>query len=199
MSTKVTYVKTSSFSKKMLQLMLAVALVVVTLSLWSDINDKGENLLAENALVLADNVLQQTSHTAKHYIEAGDTEGLAILVSSALISDHILEVVVYDKFGQILSQSKNALATKDRFLNIDKDLEKFEPIPYVQEVLNADNALIGFIRVTILTRNLQKQGMNYLYVLSKQVMLITLLAGLIGYLFTVGLRPFSANAYMVKE
>lgn len=199
MATKVTYIKTSSIRRKMFQLLGAVALLMVTLSLWLDINQKGEDLLVENAMVLADNVMQQTAHTARHHIQTGDSDSLDVLVASALTSEHILEMVIYDKAGQVLSQSENALPTVQRFRNLDKTMQGFEPVPFVREVLGDNGSLIGFVRLTILTRNLQQEGMNFVYVLSKQIMLITLLAGLIGYLFTVGLRPFSANAYMVKE
>lgn len=210
MATKVTYIKTSSISRKILQLLMGVALVITTLTIWLDIKSKGEDLLAENAIVLADNILKQTSHSAATYIQNEDFASLNTLTDSALTSDYIYEMLIYDKYGKVISQSENALSTKDRFWSDNRsqatnnqdaldDINSFMPIPYVGEIKADDNTLLGFVRVTVLTKNLQQSGMEYTHTLTKQVILIALLAGFIGYLFTNGLKPFSANAYVVKD
>ncbi|WP_210559776.1 AhpA/YtjB family protein [Psychrosphaera aestuarii] len=199
MATKVTYIKTSSVSKKLLQLLIAIALVIFTLSLWADIKTKGNDLLAENAIVLADNLLQQTGHSAAYYILKGDTDALAVLTESALVSENIYEMLIYNKYGELLSKSENAIPAKERFINISTELQKFLPTPYVIDVKSKTGDLLGFIRVTVLTKNLQRSGISYIYTMTKQVLLIMLLSGFIGYLLTNGLKPFSANAYMVKD
>ncbi len=198
MSRKVTYIKTSSINRKIFQLLMAVALIIVTLNLWVDINQKGEQLLAENAIVLAENILKQTSNSAAFYIVNDDVSSLDLLTQSALKSDHIHEMIIYNKDGKILSQSETALPAKIRFIEQADVLKGYLPVPYVHEITENDE-LVGFVRVTVLTKNLQKKGMNYIYTLTKQVLLITLLAGIIGYLFTNGLKPFSANAYIVRD
>ena len=210
MATKVTYIKTSSFSKKILQLLAAVALVVVTLTLWSDIKQKGEAVLIENAIVLAKNILKQTSHSASFYIANKDQASLDHLTESALKSDYIYEMLIYDKTGAVLSKSQNALPAISRFMGLmpsaietespdNESLDASFPTPYVTEITAEDGTLLGFVRVTVLTKNLQKSGLSYIHSLTKQVILIALLAGFIGYLFTNGLKPFSANAYVVKD
>lgn len=227
MATKVTYIKTSSFSKKILQLLAAVALVVVTLTLWADIKQKGEAVLVENAIVLAKNILKQTSHSASFYMENKDQASLDHLTESALKSDYIYEMLIYDKTGTVLSKSENALPAVQRFMNVSsaskhgqqekqqerqqekqknepnkksaETINEFLPTPYVSEVIGEKGQLLGFVRVTVLTKNLQKSGLTYINSLTKQVILIALLAGFIGYLFTNGLKPFSANAYVVKD
>ncbi|GAA0297087.1 AhpA/YtjB family protein [Psychrosphaera haliotis] len=199
MATKVTYIKTSSVNKKLLQLLAGVVLVIFTLSLWVDIKTKGNQLLEESAIVLADNLLQQSSHSAAYYISENDIESLEILTASALVSENIYEMLIYNKYGELLSKSSNAVPAKERFVNIDKELNGFLPTPYVTDIYSEDGRLLGFIRVTVLIRNLQTSGINYVYTMTKQVILIMLLSGLIGYLFTNGLKPFSANAYMVKD
>lgn len=205
MGTKVTYIKTSSISRKILQLLMGVALVITTLTIWTDIKYKGEDLLAENAIVLADNILKQTSHSAAAYIQDNNLAALGTLTESALTSDYIYEMLIYDKYGKVISQSDNAVSTKARFWTSDSpaesedDITKFMPIPYVSEIKNSQNDLLGFVRVTVLTKNLQHSGMEYIHTLTKQVILIALLAGFIGYLFTNGLKPFSANAYVVRD
>lgn len=200
MATKVTYIKTSSFSKKILQLLAAVALVVVTLTLWADIKQKGEAVLVENAIVLAKNILKQTSHSASFYMENKDQASLDHLTESALKSDYIYEMLIYDKTGTVLSKSENALPAVQRFMKVSPEtINEFLPTPYVSEVIDEKGQLLGFVRVTVLTKNLQKSGLTYINSLTKQVILIALLAGFIGYLFTNGLKPFSANAYVVKD
>ena len=200
MSKTVTYIKTSSISRKFAQLIAAVILLIVTLNIWVNIDSEGDILLEENALVLADNILLQTAHSASRYIEKDDIEALEQLTDSALRSDYIHEMLIYDERGVVLSQSTNALSTKERFLTqIEPELVKASPSPFVAEIRNNNNELQGFVRITLLRQQLQKDGVTYIDAISKKVLLLSLFAGLIGYLLTIGLRPFSANAFVLKE
>jgi len=200
MSKKVTYIKTSSISRKFSQLIAAIVLLIVTLNIWLNINQEGDTLLQENVLVLADNILLQTSHSASRYIENDDIDALEQLTDSALKSDYIHEMVIYDDRGVELSKSRNALSMKQRFLSGDEtSVLSQSPIPYVTEIRTAENKLLGFVRLTLLRTQLQRDGVKYIHAISQKVMLLCLLAGLIGYLFTIGLRPFSANAFVLKD
>lgn len=203
MSRQITYVKTSSLNRKFFQLLGALLLFVVSLNIWLNINSKGELLLNENVLVLADNILLQTSHSAAFYIENDDLDSLQQLTESALESDYIHEMLIYDERGVVLSQSSNAVSTKERFLQPDsqqnKNLAPVLPIPFVKEIRNNDGQLLGFVRITVLRKYLQQQGVNFVQTINKQILLLALLAGFIGYLLTIGMRPFSANSILVKK
>ena len=199
MSKKVTYIKTSSISRKFFQLIAAVVLLIVTLNIWLNIHQEGDTLLEENALVLADNILLQTSHSASHYIENDQLDALEQLTDSALKSDYIYEMIIYDERGVELSKSLNALTMKQRFFGDDTRLATQSPVPYVTEIRGSNNTLLGFVRLTLLREQLQSDGVNYIHAISQKVMLLCLFAGLIGYLLTIGLRPFSANAFVIKD
>lgn len=199
MSKKITYIKTSSVNKKFLQLFVAIVLLIVSLNIWLGISVSGKQIISENTNVLADNILQQTSHSAAAYIQSDNIEGLDILAASALKSPYIHEMVIYDSRGIVLSQSDNAVTTKDRFLGDDTTLQTNNPIPFVQEVRNEEGALLGFTRITVLGNQLQQQGKLFVHTILKDILLLALFAGVIGYLFTIGLRPFSANAFILKE
>lgn len=199
MSKKITYIKTSSVNKKFLQLFVAVVLLIVSLNIWLGISVSGKQLITENTDVLADNILQQTSHTAAAYIQTDNIGGLDILAASALKSPYIHEMIIYDARGIVLSKSENAITTKDRFLTEDEQLAKANPIPFVQEVRSEDGVLLGFTRITVLGNELQQQGTLFVHTILKEILLLALFAGVIGYLFTIGLRPFSANAFILKE
>jgi uncharacterized membrane protein affecting hemolysin expression len=200
MSKKVTYIKTSSINRKFSQLIAAVVLLIVTLNIWASISSNGRTLVSENAQVLADNILLQTAHSAAHYIEANDTRALNTLADSALKSQYIHEIIIYDKRGVVLSQSENAVTTTERFLtNINQLLHEQAPLPYVTEVRNATSTLVGYVRITVLTNALQQDAALFVNAISKRTLLLALFAGAIGYLLTIGLRPFSANAYIVRD
>ena len=200
MSKTVTYIKTSSINRKLAQLAAAIILLIITLNIWATIIYEGENLLDENALVLADNILLQTSHSAGMYITNDDMTSLSQLTDSALKSEYIHEMLIYDARGVELTKSANALSTKQRFLiNDDTSLDDQSPVPFVKEIRNENNELLGFVRITVLRTKLQKEGMGYVHTITKQSILLALFAGLIGYLLTIGLRPFSANAFVLKN
>ncbi len=199
MSKKVTYIKTSSINKKFLQLFVAVTLLFVSLNIWVGISSSGKTLISENTDVLADNILQQTTFSAASYIQSDDLSGLELLTASALKSEYIYEMVVYDDRGVVLSQSENALPTKQRFLTPEAELETQKPIPFVQEIRGENQELLGFVRITVLGSQLQQQGSLFIHSVLKDILLLALFSGVIGYLLTIGLRPFSANAFILKE
>jgi len=200
MSKTVTYIKTSSINRKLAQIASAIVLLVITLNIWVTIKYEGESLLDENALVLADNILLQTSHSAGAYIANDDLLALEQLTDSALKSEYIHEMIIYDDRGVELSKSENAVSTRQRFLEEkNEELESQAPVPFVKEIRAENNELLGFVRITVLRAQLQKKGLGYIHTITKQSILLALLAGLIGYLLTVGLRPFSANSFVFKK
>lgn len=200
MAKKVTYVKTSSLARKLGQLAAAVMLSVAVISMWLNVSYQGKDLLNENAEVLAKSILLQTSHSAQNYIANDDLDALHQLTDSALKSDHILEMVIYDNKGLVLSKSGNAITTRARFItDLSSEIQPLNPAPFVKEIRNENNDLLGFIRITVLKKNLQDAGHLFVSEISSQIIILTLLSAFIGYLLTVGLRPFSSNAYYVKD
>ncbi|MBU2917766.1 hypothetical protein KO505_07290 [Psychrosphaera sp. F3M07] len=200
MSKKLTYIKTSSLNRKFTQLGFAVVLLIVTISLWLNVSNQGRAMLEENSIVLAENILLQTSHSAKTYISQDDIKSLDHLTDSALKSDYILEMVIYDNKGLVLSKSDNAITTKARFITqLNQEFEPLLPTPFVKEIRDDENELLGFVRITVLKKNLQQSGNLFISRISQQIVLLACIAGLIGYLFTIGLRPFSSHSYFVKE
>lgn len=200
MSKKVTYIKTSSINRKFSQLIAAVVLLIVTLNIWASISANGETLINENAQVLADNILLQSAHSAAHYIENEDTDALHTLADSALKSEYVYEMVIYDERGVMLSQSDNAISTAQRFLNpLNSEIANKAPIPYVTDVRSENGTLLGYVRITVLSKSLQQDVTGFVQTISKRTLLLALFAGLIGYLLTIGLRPFSANSYIVRD
>lgn len=200
MAKKVTYVKTSSLARKLGQLATALVLTIAVVTMWLNVSSQGKDLLSENAEVLAKNILLQTSHSAQKYIESDDIDALHQLADSAMKSDYILEMVIYDNQGIVLSKSNNAITTRARFItDLNQEVQPLNPAPFVQEVRNEDNELLGFVRITVLKKNLQNAGLTFVTEISGQIIILAFLSLLIGYLLTVGLRPFSSNAYYVKD
>lgn len=199
MTKKITYVKTSSLTRKIGQLAAALGLIVAVFSMWLNVSNQGKALVSENAQVLAKSILQQTSHSAKAYIQNEDIEALHQLTSSALSSDYILEMVIYDHQGLVLSKSDNAITTRARFItDLSSELRDLTPSPFVQEIRMDDQTLLGFVRITVLKKNLQNAGLKFISEISGQIIVLACLSLLVGYLLTVGLRPFSRNSYYMK-
>ena len=116
------------------------------------------------------------------------------------MSSHILEMIIYDEQGLVLSKSGNAITTRARFItDLSSEIQPLNPAPFVKEIRNEDNELLGFIRITVLKKNLQDAGHLFVTEISGQIIILALLSMFIGYLLTVGLRPFSSNAYYVKD
>lgn len=200
MTTKVTYVKTTSLNQKFSQIVAALVLLIITVNIWLNVFSQGKDMIDENTQVLADNILLQTSHSAKYYIQTDDLTSLAHLTESALKSSYIHEMVIYDARGVILSQSDNALTTKERFLDGGaKEIKQQTPVAFASDIRAENNDLLGFVRITVLKQQLQQGGVDFVKSINKQVLLLLLIAGVIGYLLTIGLKPFSKNAYYVKE
>lgn len=200
MSKKITYIKTSSLTRKFSQLAAAFMLSILALNLWFNVSNQGQAMLNENATILANNILMQTSHSAKTYIESDNIEALNILTDSALESDYIYEMIIYDHKGIVLSKSDNAIATKARFMTeLNSDIQAYQPAPFVKEIRDNDNSLLGFVRITVLTKHLQSEGNIFIERISSQIILLLFIAALTGYLLTVGLRPFSNNAYYTNQ
>ena len=200
MSKKITYIKTSSLTRKFSQLAGAIVLIIASITIWLNVSIQGNNLLSENSLVLAENILLQTSHSAQNYIETGDIESLHQLTDSALKSEYILEMIIYDDKGVVISKSDNAITTKARFVtDLTKEIAPYDPAPFVKEIKNNNNQLLGYVRITVLKKNLQQSGSSFIQEISKQILFLIFIAGIIGYLLTIGLRPFSSNAYYVKD
>lgn len=200
MAKKLTYVKTSSLAQKIGQLAAALMLIIAVVSMWLNVSYQGKDLLSENAEVLAKSILLQTSHSAQKYIENEDIDALHQLADSAMKSDYILEMVIYDNQGIVMSKSDNAITTRARFItDLSKEVESLNPAPFVKEIRNEDNDLLGFVRITILKKNLQNSGLTFVTDISAQIIILAVLCLLIGYLLTIGLRPFSSNSYYVKD
>ena len=200
MTKKLTYIKTSSLGRKIGQLSAAFMLTVAVITIWLNVSVQGNSLLTENAQVLAENILLQTSHSAQSYIENDDQDSLQQLTESALKSGYILEMIIYDNKGLILSQSNNAVSTKDRFIPEAQAVDLTNnPAPFVKEIRNEDNKLLGFVRITVLKKSLQHAGHTFVGEISAQIVLLAFLSLFIGYLLTVGLRPFSSNSFFVKD
>lgn len=200
MTKKLTYIKTSSLTRKLTQLAAAIILTIAAVTIWLNVSFQGEAMVEENSVVLAENILLQTSHSASKYIESDDISALDQLTDSALKSDFILEMVIYDDKGIVLSKSANAITTRARFItDLSSEIMPYNPAPYVKEIRTETNKLLGFVRITVLTKNLQQQGHNFVTAISRQIVLLTFLAAIVGYLLTVGLRPFSNNAFYVKD
>ncbi len=199
MAKKVTYVKTSSLARKVGQLAAALVLSIAVISMWFNVSYQGKELLSENAEVLAQNILLQTSHSAQRYIENDDLDALHQLTDSTLKSDYLLEMVIYDNQGLVLSKSANAITTRARFISdLNSEIEPLNPAPFVKEIRNDKNDLLGFVRITVLKKNLQDSGHTFITEISGQIIVLALLSLFIGYLLTTGLKPFSSNAYYVK-
>ena len=105
-------------------------------------------------------------------------------------------MVIYDDKGLVLSKSSNAITTRARFITeLSSEIAPMNPAPFVQEIRDEQNALLGFVRITVLKKNLQNAGLTFVTEISGQIIILALLSLLIGYLLTVGLRPFSSHSY----
>ena len=206
------YPKLSPIYNKILQLVSAILLIVVLMTLWVSTAKKNEQALSLHFEQVAEKFLQQA--IAGVSVILIDKEGsqskktryaqVQTYLNQLAEADYIKQIHLYDKTGLLLLKSTaggEASASIKSLYGIDESLQTLNKSstysPFVSEIRT--DILIGYLRLTIeksyLTTTLAKSNDNTqtLY----RVLLI--IAGLVGFLLTRGLNRFSRQGFRIPD
>jgi len=211
------YPKLSPIYNKILQLLSAILLIVLLLTLWVSTAEKSEQALSLHFKQTSEKFLQQAIAgvsiilAEKLLVEKKTSQGknshnaqLQSYLNYLGEADFIKQVHLYDETGLLLLKSDSggeASASIKILYGIDESLQTLNKSskysPFVSEIRT--DKLIGYLRLTIvkshLTATLAKNNENT----QTLYRFLLIIAGVVGFLLTRGLNRFSRQGFRVPD
>ncbi len=206
------YPKLSSIYNKILQLVSAILLIVILMTLWLANSDKNNQVLQQHFEQVADKFLHQAiagvsvllvkEHKAQSKKERNAQ--LQKYLNYLAKADYIKQVHLYDETGLLMfeSQASGAASASIKLLyGIDESSQTLDKskqyLPFIKEIRHEQ--LIGYLRLTLeksyLTAALDENNTS-----NKTLdRLLLIIAGLIGFLLTRGLNRFSRQGFRAPK
>ena len=201
------YPKLSPIYNKILQLVSAILLIVILMTLWVANTIKSNQVLDQHFKQVADKFLQQSIAGASVLLTENKSSvskkvryaQLQSYLNNLATVDFIKQVHLYDQTGLLLMSAASGEENTSikRLYGIDESLLTLDKckqyVPFIKEIRTEN--LVGYLRVTVeksyLTSTLAKNS-NDSQTLTR---LLLIIAGLIGFLLTRGLNRFSRQGY----
>jgi membrane protein len=206
------YPKLSPIYNKILQLLSAILLIVLLMTLWVSTAEKSEQALSLHFEQTADKFLQQAIAGVSVLLvekEASQSKKVRLGQLQSYLNhlgkaNFIKQVHLYDETGLLLLKSASggeAGATIKSLYGIDESLQTLNKSniysPFVREI-RADK-LVGYLRLTIeksyLTATLAKENNNT----QTLYRFLLIIAGVVGFLLTRGLNRFSRQGFRMPD
>jgi len=206
------YPKLSSIYNKILQLVSAILLIVVLMTLWVANTEKSNQVLELHFKQVSTNFLQQTIAGISVLLTENESTinkktrntQLQSYLNSLTKTDFIKQIHLYDKTGLLLFKSEisgEASASIKLLYGIDESIKTLNKskrfVPFIKEIRN--DSLVGYVRLTVEKSRLTSvlaQNSTESQALSR---LLLIIAGLIGFLLTRGLNRFSRQGFRVPN
>ena len=187
------YPKSSSIYNKILQLAIAVLLLVLVMNEWLNsrtlqqdkIQHYGDYVAKLYLAQAAGNLSSDQKPKLQQLQKYVDTLAKQPLVSS---------VHIYEKTGRVIVRSENGESINDLF-GISPGIRHNSSnlTPYVQEL--GDDKVAGYIRMSFYRDRMVSQLMKDNQHLYRNLVLLMLISGVIGFLLTRGVNRFSRQGY----
>jgi membrane protein len=206
------YPKLSPIYNKILQLLGAILLILLLMTLWVSTAEKSEQALSLHFEQTAEKFLQQAIAGVSVLLvekEASQSKKVRLAQLQSYLNnlggaDYIKQVHLYDETGLLLLKSASggeAGATIKSLYGIDESLQTLNKSgiysPFVKEI-RADK-LVGYLRLTIeksyLTATLAKEDHNT----QTLYRFLFIIAGVVGFLLTRGLNRFSRQGFRMPD
>ena len=204
------YPKLSSIYNKILQLVSAILLIVVLMSIWVSSVEKNQQVITQQFEQTANQFLQQaiagTSTLLEQKIVKTNKKARNALLqdyfNKMAEADFVRDIHFYDETGQRVLSSMHehyTPASIKALFGIEqarKTLDKSaQYVPFIAEIRN--ETLRGYLRITIekplLTSALEQES----YDREGLFRVLLILAGIIGFLLTRGLNRFSRQGFRI--
>jgi len=192
------YPKLSSIYNKIMQLVIAIAFIIILMNLWIYSQTKNKQSIDQHFYDVGQQFLHQASAGLSVLtVEVKTKQSRQLLqnyVDELQQSNLIKEVHLYDVSGQLIISSEDAKSVKALFGLSDNKLNKSEfSVPFIGEIRK--ESLVGYVRLTLdkkqLTTKLLKNN-DQQFTLLRLMMII---AGVVGFLLTRGLNRFSRQGF----
>lgn len=202
------YPKLSSIYNKILQLVSAILLIVLLMTIWVASVDKNQQTIVKHFEQTSNQFLQQSIAGVSLLLEENSVQGnkksryalLQKYLNKTAEANFVRDIHLYDETGMLLLSSENKSYSPSSIKSLfgieqtQKTLNKSaQYIPFIDEI--RDGQLKGYLRITIekslliSTLEQESQDRQALY----RVLLI--IAGIIGFLLTRGLNRFSRQGF----
>ncbi len=196
------YPKLSPIYNKIMQLVIAIAFIVILMNLWIYSQTQNKHSIEQQFYDVGHQYLKQTSVGLSVLTPEVKTKESRKILQSYVDElekvDVVKQIHVYDVSGQLIISSQNAKSIKVLFGLSDNELDKSRfSVPFVGEVRN--DGLVGYVRLTLdkhyLTTKLLKNNDEQFTLLR----LMMIIAGVVGFLLTRGLNRFSRQGFRLGE
>lgn len=206
------YPKLSPIYNKILQLLSAILLIVLLMTLWVSTTEKSEQALSLHFEQTSEKFLQQAIAGISVLLVEKETSQskksrdaqLQSYVNHLGAADFIKQVHFYDETGLLLFKSVSggeASASIKSLYGIEESLKTLNKSsiysPFVSEIRT--DKLIGYLRLTIeksyLTATIAKDNDNA----QTLYRFLLIIAGLVGFLLTRGLNRFSRQGFRMPD
>lgn len=206
------YPKLSPIYNKILQLLSAILLIVLLMTLWLSNTEKSEQALTLHFKQTADKFLQQAIVGVSVILEEKEfsqskksrRDQLQAYLNHLGNADFIKQIHLYDATGLLLLKSDSggeASASIKSLYGVDETVQTLNKSgkysPFISEIRH--DKLIGYLRLTIeksyLTNTLAKDNYNS----QTLYRFLLIIAGLVGFLLTRGLNRFSRQGFRIPD
>lgn len=192
------YPKMSSIYNKIMQLVVAIALIIVLLNILisNSVND-GERI--DNYFdAIGEQYLQQANMSLQVLIETDNKDLLEQTVNKFSALDYVKSVHLYNATGEVLFSSFADDFDNDSIndlygLSPNKDNVSKQYVPFVQEIRN--EKLLGYLRFTIEKSQLSRVLSIASSERQKLIHVMLIIAGFVGFFLTRGFNRFSRQGY----
>ena len=197
---------------KILQLLSAILLILLLMTLWVSTAEKSEQALSLHFEQTADKFLQQAiAGVSVLLVEKGTLQNkkarlaqLQSYLNNLGEADFIKQVHLYDETGLLLLKSTTdgeTGSTIKSLYGIDESLQTLNKSrvysPFIREIRT--DKLVGYLRLTIeksyLTATLAKEDHNT----QTLYRFLFIIAGVVGFLLTRGLNRFSRQGFRIPD
>jgi len=206
------YPKLSSIYNKILQLLSAILLIVLLMTLWVSTAEKSEQVLSAHFDLTSEKFLQQA--VAGVLVLLVESEGiqdkktryaqLQSYLNHLGDADFVKQIHLYDETGLLLLKSSSggeASASIKSLYGIDTNSQTRDKSniysPFVSEIRT--DKLIGYLRITIEKSYLTDSLSDDDYTTQTLYRFLLIIAGLVGFLLTRGLNRFSRQGFRIPD
>jgi len=206
------YPKLSSIYNKILQLLSAILLIVLLMTLWVSTTEKSEQVLSEHFKQTSEKFLQQA--VAGVLVLLVENEGaqnkksrhaqLQSYLNHLGEADFVKQIHFYDETGLLLLKSSSggeASASIKSLYGIDESLKTRNKSnvysPFVTEIRT--DKLVGYLRLTVEKSYLTDALADDSYSTQTLYRVLLIIAGLVGFLLTRGLNRFSRQGFRLPD
>jgi membrane protein len=196
------YPKLSPIYNKIMQLVIAIAFIVILMNLWIYSQTQNKQSIEQQFYDVGHQYLKQASVGLSVLTPEVKTKKsrqiLQNYVDELQKVDVVQEIHLYDVSGQLIISSQNAKSIKALFGIFDNQLDRSQhSVPFVSEVRK--DVLVGYVRLTLdkhyLTSKLLKNNEEQFTLLR----LMMIIAGVVGFLLTRGLNRFSRQGFRLSD